>query len=170
MTIPGIDRYSAITILSEISNDMSQFSNHCRLSAWAGLAPGCNESARKKKSVKISRAGVYLKPCLVEVAHCAVKDKANTYYANKFNIISKRRGKKRAYIAIARKILVAIYHMLLTGEVWNPSDLASNETDDKDRIKYTKNNFNQSLKQLLSLGLTSDELTNMINQNAKLDS
>ena len=170
MTIPGIDRYSAITILSEISNDMSQFSNHYRLSAWAGLAPGCNESAGKKKSVKISRAGVYLKPCLVEVAHCAVKDKTNTYYANKFNKISKRRGKKRAYIAIARKILVAIYHMLSTGEVWNPSDLASNETDDKDRIKYTKNNFNQSLKQLLSLGLTSDELISIINQNAKLDS
>ena len=170
MTIPGIDRYSAITILSEISNDMSQFSNHYRLSAWAGLAPGCNESAGKKKSVKISRAGVYLKPCLVEVAHCAVKDKTNTYYANKFNKISKRRGKKRAYIAIARKILVAIYHMLSTGEVWNPTDLASLETSDKDRIKYTKNNFNQSLKQLLSLGLTSEELINLINQNAKLDS
>ena len=170
MTIPGIDRYSAITILSEISNDMSQFSNHYRLSAWAGLAPGCNESAGKKKSVKISRAGVYLKPCLVEVAHSAVKDKTNTYYANKFNKISKRRGKKRAYIAIARKILVAIYHMLSTGEVWNPSDLASSETSDKDRIKFTKNNFNQSLKQLLSLGLTSDELISMINQNTKLDS
>ena len=170
MTIPGIDRYSAITILSEISNDMSQFSNHYRLSAWAGLAPGCNESAGKKKSVKISRAGVYLKPCLVEVAHCAVKDKTNTYYVNKFNKISKRRGKKRAYIAIARKILVAIYHMLSTGETWNPTDLASSETDNKDRIKFTKNNFNQSLKQLLALGLTSDELISLINQNAKFDS
>ena len=169
-SVPGVDRKSAITIISEIGTDMSQFSSHYRLASWAGLAPGCNESAGKKKSVKISRAGVYLKPCLVEVAHCAVKDKANTYYANKFNKISKRRGKKRAYIAIARKILVAIYHMLSTGEVWNPSDLASNETDNKDRIKYTKNNFNQSLKQLLSLGLTSDELISIINQNAKLDS
>lgn len=169
MTIPGIDRNSAITIISEIGVDMSQFSNHYRLSAWAGLAPGCNESAGKKKSVKISRAGVYLKPCLVEVAHCAVKDKTNTYYANKFNKISKRRGKKRAYIAIARKILVAIYHMLSTGEVWNPTDLASVETSDKDRIKYTKNNFCGSLKQLLSLGLTSDDLINLINQNAKIE-
>ena len=168
MTIPGIDRNSAITILSEIGIDMSQFSSHYKLASWAGLAPGCNESAGKKKSVKISRAGVYLKPCLVEVAHCAVKDKTNTYYANKFNKISKRRGKKRAYIAIARKILVAIYHMLLTGEVWNPRDLANNETSDKDRLKYTKNNFKQSLKQLLSLGLTSDELINLVNQNAKI--
>ena len=167
LTIPGINRNSAITILSEIGTNMSQFSNHYRLTAWAGLAPSCNESAGKKKSVKISRAGVYLKPCLVEVAHSAVKDKTNTYYANKFNKISKRRGKKRAIIAIARKILVAVYHMLLTGEVWNPRDLASNETSDKDRLKYTKNNFCGSLKQLISLGLTSDELVNLVNQNAK---
>lgn len=169
MSIPGIDRNSAITILSEIGTDMSQFKNHYRLASWAGLAPGCNESAGKKKSVKISRAGVYLKPCLIEVAHCAVKDKTNTYYANKFEHISKRRGKKRALIAIARKILVAIYHILLTGEVWNPSDSVSNETSDKDRLKYTKNYFKQSLKQLLSLGLTTDEINNLINQNANLD-
>ena len=169
MTIPGVDRNSAITIISEIGVDMSQFSNHYRLSAWAGLAPGCNESAGKKKSVKISRAGVYLKPCLVEVAHCAVKNKTNTYYVDKFNKISKRRGKKRSYIAIARKILVAIYHMLLTGEIWNPRDLASVETSDKDKIKYTKNNFNQSLKQLLSFGLTSNELIDLINQNARFE-
>lgn len=84
MTIPGVDRNSAITIISEIGNDMSQFSSHYRLVSWAILAPGCNESAGKKKSVKISRAGVYLKPCLVEVAHSAVKDKTNTYYTNKF--------------------------------------------------------------------------------------
>lgn len=165
-TIPGIDRNSAIGILSEISNDMSQFKSHHRLTSWAGLAPGCNESAGKKKSVKISRAGVYLKPYLVEVAHNAVKDKTNSYYAKKFEKISKRRGKKRAYIAIARKILVAIYHMFQTGETWNPVDLASVETPIENRIKYTKNNFYGSLKQLLSLGLTSEELINLINQNA----
>ncbi len=165
-TVPGIDKNSAIGILSEISNDMSQFKSHYQLASWAGLAPGCNESAGKKKSVKISRAGVYLKPYLVEVAHCAVKDKNNIYYAKKFEKISKRRGKKRAYIAIARKILVSIYHMFKTGEVWNPTDLASIETPVEDRIKYTKNNFNQSFKQLLSLGLTTDELINLINQNA----
>ena len=165
-TIPGFDRNSAIGVLSEISNDISQFKSHYRLTSWAGLAPGCNESAGKKKSVKISRAGVYLKPYLVEIAHDAIKDKTNSYYAKKFEKISKRRGKKRAIIAIARKILVAIYHMFETGAVWNPVDLASVETPVEDRIKYTKNNFNQSLKQLLSLGLTSEELINLINQNA----
>ncbi len=165
-TIPGLDRNSAIAVLSEISNDVAQFKSHYRLTSWAGLAPGCNESAGKKKSVKISRAGVYLKPYLVEVAHNAIKDKTNPYYAKKFEKLSKRRGKKRAIIAIARKILVAIYHMFETGEIWNPVDLASVETTVEDRIKYTKNNFNQSLKQLLSLGLTSEELINLINQNA----
>ncbi len=161
-TIPGIDRKSAITIISEIGTDMSQFSSHYRLASWAGLAPGCNESAGKKKSVKISRAGVYLKPALVEVAHAAVIDKNSSYYANKYNVLSKRRGKKRAIIAIARKILVAIYHMLSTGEVFNPSDLASVETSDKDRVKYTKNNFLQSTKQLFSLGLTQDEIIQLV--------
>ena len=161
-TIPGNDRKSATTIISEIGTDMSQFSSHYRLASWAGLAPGCNESAGKKKSVKISRAGVYLKPALVEVAHAAVIDKNSSYYANKYNVLSKRRGKKRAIIAIARKILVAIYHMLSTGEVFNPSDLASVETSDKDRVKYTKNNFLQSTKQLFSLGLTQDEIIQLV--------
>ena len=168
-TIPGVDRNSAISIISEIGTDMSQFSSHYRLVSWAGLAPGCNESAGKKKSVKISRAGVYLKPALVEVAHAAVTDKDCDYYAVKYKQISKRRGKKRAIIAIARKILVTIYHMLSTGEVFNPSDLSKVETSDKDRIKYTKNNFMQSAKQLLSLGLTSEEIILLVNsQNSNL--
>ena len=77
--------------------------------------------------------------------------------------------KKRSAIAIARKILVSIYHMLSTGEVWNPKDLASIETSNNDRIKYTKNNFNSSLKQLLSLGLTSEDLINLVTQNATLN-
>ena len=165
-TIPGVDRKSAIIIISEIGIDMDQFSSHYKLTAWAGLAPGCNESAGKKKSVKISRAGVYLKPCLVEVAYAAIKDTDCSYYANKFNKITKRRGKKRAIIAIARKILVAIYHMLKTGEVFNPVDLASTETSDKDRLKYTKNNFIQSTKQLFSLGLTTEEVTMLFQQYA----
>ena len=164
--IPGVSRNSAITILSEIGVDMNQFTSTRRLTSWAGLTPSSNQSAGKKKSVRISRAGVYLKPCLVEVAHAAVKDTNHPYYANKFNKISKRRGKKRAYIAIARKILVAAYHMLLTGEIWNPADLAEVETPVEQRIKYVKNNLKSDIKQLLDIGLTVEELTLMIQQNA----
>lgn len=122
-TIPGIDHSSAITVISEIGVDMTQFGSSKRLCCWAGLTPGNNESAGKKKSVRISRAGVYLKPALVQAAHAAVKDKTNPYYALKYERIAKRRGKKRAIIAIARMILTAIYSMLSTGEVWNPVDL-----------------------------------------------
>lgn len=102
-TIPGVDRQSAISIISEIGTDMSQFSSHYRLASWAGLAPGCNESAGKKKTVKISRAGVYLKPALVEVAHCAVADKKCDYYAVKYKQLSKRRGKKTCYYCYCKK-------------------------------------------------------------------
>ena len=122
-TIPGIDRNSAITILSEIGVDMAQFGSSKRLCCWAGLTQGNNESAGKKKSVRISRAGVYLKPALVQVAHAAVKDKRSPYYALKYERIAKRRGKKRAIIAIARMILTAIFVILSNLEEWNPVDL-----------------------------------------------
>ena len=122
-TIPGVKRDSAITIISEIGIDMSQFCNSKRLCCWAGLTPGNNESAGKKKSVRITRAGIYLKPALVQCAHAAVKSDKSPYYKKKYESLVKRRGKKRAIIAIARMILTAIYQMLSTGEVWNPSDL-----------------------------------------------
>ena len=122
-TIPDVDRRTAITIISEIGTDINQFSNSKRLCRWAGLTPGNNESAGKKKSVRITRAGVYLKPALVQAAHAAVKSKDSPYYKNKYERISKRRGKKRAIIAIARMILTAVFHMFKTGEVWNPVDL-----------------------------------------------
>ena len=122
-TIPGVKRDSAITIISETGTDMSQFSSSKRLCCWAGLTPGSNESAGKKKSVRITRAGVYLKPALVQCAHAAVKSDKSPYYKKKYESLVKRRGKKRAIIAIARMILTAIYQMLSTGEQWNPSDL-----------------------------------------------
>ncbi|MDF2803494.1 MAG: Mobile element protein [Anaerocolumna sp.] len=122
-TIPGVKHDSAITIISEIGIDMSQFSSSKRLCCWAGLTPSSNESAGKKKSVRITRAGVYLKPALVQCAHAAVKSDKSPYYKKKYESLVKRRGKKRAIIAIARMILTAIYQMLSTGETWNPSDL-----------------------------------------------
>jgi len=122
-SIPGVKHDSAITIISEIGIDMSQFSSSKRLCCWAGLTPSSNESAGKKKSVRITRAGVYLKPALVQCAHAAVKSDKSPYYKKKYESLVKRRGKKRAIIAIARMILTAIYQMLSTGETWNPSDL-----------------------------------------------
>ena len=153
-TIPGIDRSSAITIISEIGVDMAQFGSSKRLCCWAGLTPGNNESAGKKKSVRISRAGVYLKPALVQVAHAAVKDKSSPYYALKHERILKRRGKKRAIIAIARMILTAIFSMFSTGEVWNPVDLYKVDMPEHLREKQLQKAINQAIRFLEAHGLS----------------
>ena len=150
---PGIDRTSAITVLSEIGTDMSQFGSSQRLCSWAGLTPGNNESAGKKKSVRVSRAGVYLKPMLVQIAHAAVKDQKNPYYGIKYERISKRRGKKRAIVAIARMILTAIYHMLSTGEVWNPCDLHKVDIPAELREKELQKSIRRAANPLVAQGV-----------------
>ena len=155
-TIPGIDRSSAIIIISEIGTDMTQFSNSKRLCCWAGLTPGNNESAGKKKSVRITRAGVYLKPVLVQVAHAAVKSNKSPYYKAKYERIMKRRGKKRAIIAVARMILTAVYHMLSTGEAWNPTDLYKIDMPEPLKNKQKEKAVKQAMKLLIAEGLIKE--------------
>jgi len=152
-TIPGVERASAITIISEIGTDMSQFANSKRLCCWAGLTPGNNESAGKKKSVRITRAGVYLKPALVQVAHAAVKSDKSPYYKIKYERLYKRRGKKRAIIAIARMILTAIYNMFVSGEEWNPSDLYKIDMPQEMVEKQKEKAIKQAIKLLIAQGL-----------------
>ena len=152
-TIPGVGRNSAITIISEIGTDMSQFNSSKRLCCWAGLTPGNNESAGKKKSVRITRAGVYLKPALVQCAHAAVKSNKSSYDKSKYERISKRRGKKRAIIAIARMILTAIYNMLISGEIFNPCDLYKIDMPQQIQDQQKSKAIKQAFKLLLSQGL-----------------
>jgi len=151
--IPGIDHSNAITIISEIGTDMTQFGSSKRLCYWAGLTPGNNESAGKKKSVRISRAGVYLKPTLVQAAHAAVKDKSSPYYALKHERITKRRGKKRAIIDIARMIFTSIYSMLSTRGVWNPVDLYKVDMPEHLKEKQLRKAINQAIRFLEAQGL-----------------
>ena len=122
VTLPGIKEQSATFIIAEIGDDMSVFHSSKHLCSWAGLTPQNNESAGKKKNVHVSRAGVYLKPLLVQCANAAIKDKDNPYFKFKYDRIKKRRGHKRAIIAIARMILTCLYHMFLKKEAFNPSD------------------------------------------------
>ena len=135
---------------------MTQFSNSKRLCCWAGLTPGNNESAGKKKSVRITRAGVYLKPALVQVAHAAVKSDKSPYYKTKYERITKRRGKKRAIIAIARMILTAVYQMLSTGEEWNPTDLYKVDMPEPLKEKQKDKAIKQAKKLLLREGIISE--------------
>lgn len=149
-SIPGLQRRSSIAIIAETGVDMSQFIDAKHFASWAGLAPTNNESANKKKSVRISHAGVYLKPLLVQVALNSIRDSSNNYFTLKYNKLKKRRGHKKAIIAIARMILVSIYHILLTREPFHPYDFdelknpifkdqsSSHSLNEEDAIIYLK--------------------------------
>ncbi len=152
-TIPGVKHDSAVTIISEIGIDMTQFCSSKRLCCWAGLTPGNNESAGKKKSVRITRAGAYLKPALVQCAHAAVKSDKSPYYKKKYESLVKRRGKKRAIIAIARMILTAIFQMFTTGEAWNPCDLYKIDMPEALLEKQKQKAIKQAKKLLIREGL-----------------
>ncbi len=121
MTVPGIStQLTAIRILSEIGADMSVFETAKQLTSWAGLTPQNQESAGKKKTTRIARAGAYLKPLLVQIAlNCGKSDKCPEL-KNKYLALKKRRGGKKAVIAIARKLLTAIWHILSKNEPYNP--------------------------------------------------
>ena len=120
MTVPGIQSYAAIGIISEIGVDMSVFPTSKHLCSWAGLTPQNNESAGKKKTTRIGRAGDYIKPLLVQCALCAVRAKKNPEIRNRYLSLKKRRGHKKAIIAIARMLLTAIYNILKKNEPYNP--------------------------------------------------
>ncbi len=120
MTVPGISsRFTAIRILAEIGADMSVFETAKHLTSWAGLTPQNQESAGKKKTTRIGRAGAYLKPLLVQIALACSKSNKHPELKNKYLALKKRRGGKKAVIAIARKLLTAIWHMLSKNEVYN---------------------------------------------------
>jgi len=119
LTVPGIQNFAAVAIIGEIGVDMSVFATSRHLCSWAGLAPQNDQSAGKKKTTRISRAGVYLKPLLVQCALTAIRKKSNPEIANRYNAIKKRRGHKKAIIAIARMLLTAIYNILKKNEPYN---------------------------------------------------
>lgn len=121
-SLTGFAELSAALLIAEIGVDMSVFDSEKHLTSWAGLTPANNESAGKKKSVRISKAGQFLKPLLVQCALAAIKDKKETYFAAKYQKLKARRGHKKAIIAIARMLLTCVYHMLKTGEDFHPSD------------------------------------------------
>lgn len=129
LTVPSFRNiFSAITVLSEIGTNMEAFPSAKHLCSWAGLTPTNNESAGKKKSVRISKAGCYIKPLLVQCANAAVKSDKHPEIRNRYLRLKKRRGHKKAIIAIARMLLTAIYHILKNklpydAELYHKADL-----------------------------------------------
>ena len=120
LTAPGINNpFTAIGVISEIGVNMEAFPSAKHVCSWAGLTPTNNESAGKKKSVRVSKAGCYIKPLLVQCANAVVTSKKHPEIRNRYLRIKKRRGHKKAIIAIARMLLTALYHMLKNGENYN---------------------------------------------------
>jgi transposase len=119
-TIPGISTVAASAIIAEIGTDMSAFPDSQHISSWAGICPGNNESAGKRKSSHINKGNAYLKSMLCEVAW-VVAGKRNTYLASWYWRVKQQKGAKRATVALARKILVVIYSMLKNGTVYDES-------------------------------------------------
>ena len=115
--VTGIGHTSAQAIISVIGTDMNRFPTDAHIASWAGLCPGDNESAGKRKSGKTRKGNALLRSTLVTCAHSAVRNK-NSYFYAQFMRISAHRGKKRAYVAVDHSILVAIYHILKDGVVF----------------------------------------------------
>lgn len=145
----------AITIISEIGTDMSPFSYSKRL---CSLTSRSNKSAGKKKSVKITRVGLYLKPALIQAAHAAIRSTTNPYFIKKYERIYKHRRKKRTIIAIARKILTAIYHMFKTDELFNPNDIFKTDIPESIQLHQKKKATKQAINLLVSLRIIPDGL------------
>ena len=120
-TVPDFkEELSALRIISEIGADMTVFNTTGKLCSWGGLVPANNESAGKKLSTRISRGGHYLKPFLVQIANAVVKSEKHPELRSKYLKLKKRRGHRKAIITICRRLLVAIYHVLLKQESYNP--------------------------------------------------
>jgi len=118
---PGIDTISAISIISEIGVDMKVFGSVKRFLSWVGLVPQNDESAGKKKSTRIGKGNKWLKPVLIQCANAAVNDKKHPEIREKYLALKKRRGYGKAIVAIAKRIMTAVYYMLLRDEMYNPN-------------------------------------------------
>lgn len=135
-TIPGVGHATATAIIAEVGTDMSAFPSQHHLASWAGLCPGNNESAGKKKSERITHGNKSLKTALVEAAWAASHTK-DSYLKKRYASLAARKGKKKALIAVAHKILVATYFILRDKVTYREPDNASwTEKRKQAQIKY----------------------------------
>lgn len=120
VTMTGIKKDTAATIIAEIGVNMEQFPTSKHIASWAGLSPGNNESAGKRKSTRTVKGNPHIKSALCEAAWAASRSK-NTRLSAKYWSLAARRGKKKALVAIGHRMLTIIYHMLKNKEPYHES-------------------------------------------------
>ncbi len=145
-TIPGVGERVAEVIVSEIGVDMQRFPSDGHLASWAGVCPGSNESAGKRRSGRTTKGSIYLRNALVQAAWAATHTK-ETYLAAQYKRLVKRKGKNRALVAVGHSILVIIYHVLSRKESY--SELGGDYFD-KQHVEVQRNRL---VRQLESLGV-----------------
>jgi len=131
--VPGIGTRTAETIIAELGCDMSRFPSAGHAASWAGLAPGQYESAGKRRSSRIRKGNRYLKAALIQASQAASKVK-DSFLAAFYRRLASRRGKKKAIVALAHKILVIVYTLLKTGETYQERGAAALDEHQKDRL------------------------------------
>jgi len=144
-TIPGVSRQTAQVILAEVGTDLERFPTSRHLASWAGLCPGNDESAGKRRSGRTRKGSPWLRGALVEVARPAGKTK--TYLGALYHRLAARRGSKRAAVAVAHTILVIAYHLLTRQQEYR--DLGFNYYDELDRNAVQR----RLVRRLEALGL-----------------
>ncbi|MCF6095396.1 IS110 family transposase [Microaerobacter geothermalis] len=145
-TIPGVARRTAETIVAEIGTNMDQFPSAAHLCSWAGLCPGQNESAGKRKSGKTRKGNQKLRSALVEAGRASARTK-NTFLSSQYHRIAARRGANRAAVAVAHSILTIVYYILKRRQPYIELGPTYYEERKRDTI------IRQSIKKLESLGL-----------------
>lgn len=151
-TVPGISIRSAEAILSEIGVDMQRFASADALASWCKVAPGNNESAGKQYSGRTGKGNRWLRSVLVQVAHAGVRKK-NSDIGALYHRIAARRGAKRATIAVAHHVIVAIYHMLTRKQPYQ--DKGANYYDERHRDQVIR----RTTKRLERLGVVLSPVT-----------
>lgn len=144
-TIPGVGQRTAETIVSEIGTDMSRFATARHVAAWAGMAPGNNESGGKRKSGKTRKGSPWLRATLVEAGKAAGRTQG-TYLWAQYERLKARRGAKKAAMAVGHTILVIAYHLLKKGTTYE--ELGANYFDERDHDRLKR----RAMQRLEKLG------------------
>ena len=148
MSIPGVGKQAAMQIIAETGGSMQAFESSSKLTGWAGLRPRNDESAGKYKSTATTKGNKYLRRIMVQSAWAASRTKGS-FYKSKFEQLCIRKSRKKALVAISRKLMTVVWHVLKEGKPFNPKYLP---VYDPKRMQMKVNYHKKEIEKLGQLG------------------